>query len=242
MDRRTFTKLLGSGIAVTIAPSTLTQPLFASGGGLYKSYERLQLVDAAGMPIKAGALKTEVPYVFMYPYVSTPCFIIALPQPSEKEVKLSSEFDEHYVWKGGVGKENTIVGYCAICAHALTHPTPEDSFITYVPKGTASMAHQEGGVIVCSSHLSVYDPAQGAKNISGVAQEPLASVILEYDAATDYLYAAGILGPERFHDFFRTFKPQLAKRFTPFKKAQKLISFSIPTVPLTEYTKDVIVY
>lgn len=242
MDRRTFNKILGTGAIIAIAPSSITQTLFAADGTLYKSYERSQLVDKNGNPIKAADLKPEIPYVFTYPYVSTPCFLIRLPESAQKEVKLKDVNDEEYTWKGGVGKDGSIVGYSAICSHSLTHPNKSDSFITYVPKGGKTMAYEKGGVIVCSSHLSAFDPKVGAKNVAGPADEPLPAIVLEYDEKTDFIYAAGVLGPARFHDFFKTFKPQLKKQFKKYKKAKKFVKFSIATIPLTEYSEDVILY
>ena len=242
MDRRTFNKILGTGAIIAVAPSAITQTLFAADGTLYKSYERSQLVDKDGNPIKASELKPEVPYVFTYPYVSTPCFLIRLPETVQKEITLKDINDQAYVWKGGVGKDSSIVGFSAICSHSLTHPNKSDSFITYVPNGGKTMAYDKGGVIVCSSHLSAFDPKNGAKNIAGPADEPLASIVLEHDEATDFIYAAGVIGPERFHDFFKTFKPQLKKEFKKYKDAKKFVKFSIATLPLSEYTQDVILY
>lgn len=242
MQRRTFNKIVGAGVMVAVSPSLISQDLFASDGQLYKSYEKTLLVDKDGNPIKVSNLKEEVSYIFNYPYVSTPCFLLKMPEALDQEVKLSSSIGEEYVWKGGVGKGNNIVSYSGICSHALTHPNPEDSFVSYVPRSGKTLAYDKGGVIVCSSHLSAYDPLQGAKNVSGEAKEPLASVVLEYDEANDQVYAVGVLGVEMFHKFFRTFKPQLKDRFKKYRKAKKLIKVSTATVPLTEYSKEVIAY
>ena len=242
MHRRTFNKVLGSGIMVAASPSLIQGYLFANDGALYASYEKTLLTDANGEPIKLSSLKTEVPYVFNYPHISTPCFLIKLPKPAKQEVTLKASSGETYIWKGGIGEEGNIVAFSAICSHALTHPNPDDSFITYVPQNGKSLAYEKGGVVVCSSHLSAFDPTQGAKNVAGEAKEPLASIVLEYDQENDKVYASGVLGVEMFHQFFRIFRPQLADRFQSARKARKLIKVSTATVALSEYTKEIIQY
>lgn len=242
MQRRTFNKIVGAGVLVAISPSLIRNELFAADGQMFKTYEKTLLVDAKGEAIKLANIKAEVPYIFNYPHVSTPCFLLKLAQPATEEIKLKSGIGEEYIWKGGVGKENNIVGFSGICSHALTHPNPEDSFVTYVPQGAKTMAYNKGGVIVCSSHLSAYDPLKGANVVAGEAKDPLASVVLEYDEANDKLYAVGVLGVELFHKYFRAFKPQLKDRFKKYRKAKKLVKISTATVPLAEYTKEIIQY
>lgn len=242
MQRRTFNKLVGAGAIVAMSPSLIEQVLFASDGQMFKAYERTLLVDANGDAIKVSDLKEEVPYIFNYPYVSTPCFLLKTNSEIKEEVKLTSSLGEEYVWKGGVGKANNIVGFSGICSHALTHPNPTDSFVTYVPKEGKTLAYDKGGVIVCSSHLSAYDPLKGASVVAGEAKDPLASIVLEYDETNDNIYASGVLGVGLFHKYFRSFKPQLKDRFKKFRKAKKLIKISTATVPLSEYTKEIIQY
>lgn len=242
MDRRYFVKLLGVGAtAVAINPSSISQTLFASDGIMYKTYEKVQLTDKDGNPIKLSDLKEEVNYVFNYPYMSTPCFIINLGEKTESKVELTTEDGDKYEWTGGIGKNNAVVSYSAICAHALTHPNPSDSFIKYVPRSGKTMAYSEAGVIVCSAHLSAYDPKRGAKNLAGEAKQPLASIVLEH-AADDTIYAVGVLGNGLFHQFFKGFKPELKERYGSPVKAKKLVSISAPTVVLSEYSADIIQY
>jgi arsenite oxidase small subunit len=202
MDRRNFLKVVAGATFVAVSPSMIRGNLYAADGSLYVAYEKTQLVDAAGKPIKVSALAKEVTYIFNYPYASTPCMLINLPQPTEKEVALKSESGDSYVWKSGVGKDRTVVAYVAICTHQMTHPTPNDSFITYVPKAKKTMAYDKGGVIVCSSHLSAFDAGAGAKVLGGAATQPLQAVVLEH-AADDTLWAVGILGMDKFQDYFK---------------------------------------
>lgn len=241
MDRRNFLKVVAGATVVAVSPSMIRGNLYAADGTLYQAYEKTQLLDAAGKPIKASALEKEVTYIFNYPYASTPCMLINLPKPTGKDVELSSENNEKYIWKSGVGKERTVVAYVAICTHQMTHPTPNDSFIGYVPTSKKTMAYEKSGIIVCSSHLSAFDAGAGAKVLGGAATQPLNAVVLEH-AADDTLWAVGILGSDKFQDYFKSFRPELKEFYGGPAEAKKLVSISAKTVKLTEYSKEIIQY
>jgi len=241
MDRRNFLKVVAGATVVAINPSLIGGKLYAADGRLYAAYEKTQLLDGTGKPIKASMLEKEVTYIFNYPYASTPCMLVNLPNPTAQDVELTAENGEKYVWKSGVGKNRTIVAYVAICTHQLTHPTPNDSFIMYVPEKTKTMAYDKSGVIVCSSHLSAFDAGAGAKVLGGAATQPLAAVVLEH-ASDDTLWAVGILGSDKFQDYFKAFKPELKQFYNGPAEAKKLVSISAKTVKLTEFSKDLIQY
>lgn len=226
---------------IAVNPALIRGNLYAADGRLYTAYEKAQLVDAAGNPIKASALNVETNYIFNYPYASTPCMIINLPEPTVQEVELKSDSGEQYVWKNGVGKDRTIVAYVAICPHQLSHPTPNDNFIQYVQKSKPTIAYDNSGIIVCSSHLSVFDAKSGAKNLRGAATQPLAAVVLDV-AADDTIWAVGILGPDKFQDYFKSFKPEFKEFYGGIAQAKQLVSISAKTVKMTEYSKDIIQY
>ena len=243
MDRRNFLKISGvSGAMVAIAPSTITGQLRADDGTLFEAYERVQLVDAEGNPLKATGLKIETNYLFNYPFVGTPSILLDLGEETAKDVKLKSEDEEEYIWKGGVGAKRTIVAYSAICSHQLAHPTPDDSFVQYLARGKTTMAtEQKGGIIVCSSHLSAFDTKQGCKQVAGPAEQALASIIIEV-AQDDTLWASAVLGPDKFHDYFKRYKPEMKKFYGGKRKAKKRVKDSALTVTLNEYTKEIIQY
>lgn len=242
MNRRNFFKVVaGTGALVAASPFITNQKLFADDGTLYQAYEKVQLVDASGAPIKASSLKKEVNYIFNYPHVGTPCMLIDLPEAAERNVKLKSEDGQEYVWKGGIGKDKSIVAFSAICSHQLAHPTPEDSFIKYVPTSGKTMSYKSGGVIVCSSHLSAFDAASGSAPLSGPAAQPLASVLIEI-ADDDTIWASGILGPDKFHEYFSAYKPEMKKYYGNHRKAKKLVKVSAKTVTLQEYSDLIIQY
>ena len=242
MQRRNFLKILGTGAIIAINPSLINGILRADDGNLFIAYNKVKLLDAQGNALKASSLKKEVTYVFLYPHVSTPCLLIDLEKPTHKNIALKSETSEEYLWRGGVGKNSSIVAYSGICSHQLTHPTPDDSFIKYVPISEKSIACQERGVIVCSSHLSAFDAAKGCKNIAGEARQPLASIILEYDEINDELYAVAVLGSDKFQDYFKSFKDELDQYYGGKRKGKKLAEESAKVVELTQFSKEVISY
>lgn len=242
MKRRSFLKLTGtSALAVVIAPSLITQKLYAENGDLYKTYEKIQLKDDKGNPLKASSLMSEENYVFNYPFISTPCILVDLGEPTEKKVRLQADDGTNYVFESGVGVKGSIVAFSAICPHQLTHPTPDDSFFKYVPRAGKTMAFDKAGVFVCSSHLSAFDPKAGGKRVNGPATEGLTQIVLEIDAE-DNIWAVGALGPDRFHDYLDAFKPEFEKYYGGKRKGKKLIKEEAKVVALSNFSKDIIQY
>lgn len=241
MNRRNFLKVVGAtGAVVAVNPSMINQTLYANTG-MYQAYERVQLVDGNGTPIKASTLKKETNYIFNYPHASTPSMLVDLGESTATDVKLMTEEGQEYIWKSGAGKQRSIVAYSAICSHQLTHPTPSDSFLQYVPKKGKTMAFDKPGIIVCSSHLSAFDAKAGAKRLSGPAVDPLASIVIEV-AEDDTLWAVGVLGQDRFHDYFKAYRPEFKEWYGGRRGAKKLVKVSAKTVTLNEYSKEIIQY
>jgi Rieske Fe-S protein len=173
-----------------------TGALPAVAGELH-AYPRSLLVDPSGNAMSSRQLKVGEPYLFNYPFVASPVFLLVL----EREVRaaeLVTEAKQHYAAPAGVGPNRSIVAFSAICAHKLMYPTPALSFIGVRNGLTGEPAH----VIHCCGDNSRYDPAQGAHVISGPAPQPLATVLLEWDAKSDRLYAVGTRGGEMFKAFF----------------------------------------
>ena len=204
--RRKFIEICLVGAAPCVAMAADKTPPRAatkSSPPISRQYSRVKLVDADGKAVKAKSLKAHHNYVFNYPYASTPCFLLNLDKQLTDSVSLKSSAVGAYDWPGGVGAAKSIVAYSAICAHKLAYPTQQVSFISYRPK--PSKASTRGQVISCCADKSVYDPFLGAKVISGPAAQPLAAILLEYDAKTDELYAVGIFGAEKFAEFFQKY-------------------------------------
>ena len=204
--RRKFIEICVVGAAPCVAMAADKNPANVaakSSPSVSRQYNRVKLVDADGKAIKAKSLKAHHNYVFNYPYASTPCFLLNLDKKLTDSVNLKSDKVGAYDWPGGVGAAKSIVAYSAICAHKLAYPTQQVSFISYRPN--PSKASTRGQVISCCADKSVYDPFLGAKVISGPASQPLAAILLEYDAKTDELYAVGIFGGEKFTEFFQKY-------------------------------------
>ena len=173
-------------------------------------YARTQLVNIHGEPIKLAQLAPRINYVYNYPYAGTPCFLLNLGRPVAAADNVLRADGASYAWSGGVGPGRALVSYSAICAHKLAYPTRDVSFIRFQSERSAT---SDGNVIHCCADHSVYDPAAGARVVSGPAPQPLAAILLDYDAATDGLAALGTVGAEQFDAFFRKYDFKLAMEY-----------------------------
>ena len=197
MKRRDFVQLC----AATAAGASLPDTTRATGLAARK-YARAKLVDEKGAALRIESLQPGLTYVFDYPYAATPCFLLRLPRvvPS---VVLRTASGDPYEWTGGIGAGKSVVAYSAICAHKMTYPTRQVSFIGY--RDAPSPVAGPGKVITCCSDRSVYDPAAGARVVSGPAPQPLATILLDYDPKADQAFAVGALGGEKFDEFFQKY-------------------------------------
>ncbi len=203
MQRRDFIRLCASGVAATGLPAGL-----AAQNPALHFYSRTTLVDAGGKPLLASSLPAQKNLIFHYPYATTPCFLINLGKPARAKATLKTAGNQSYEWNGGVGRTGSVVAYSAICAHQLAYPTRQISFISYRAEASASNKHAQ--VIHCCAEHSQYDPAAGGRVVAGPAPQPLAAILLEYDATTDELSAVGTLGGEMFNQFFAKYEFKLA--------------------------------
>src|SRR4029079_1621800 len=122
-------------------------------------------------------------------------------------VDLRTESGLAYRWAGGIGVQKNVVAYSAICAHKMTYPTKAGSFVGY--RNGPSRVAGPGKVITCCSDRSVYDPAAGAKVVSGPAPQPLATILLQHEPKADEIFAVGTFGGEKFAEFFSKFQFRL---------------------------------
>lgn len=202
MERRNFLAGCAAACAAGALPARGDTPLQP------RRYHRAMLVDAAGRPLRAGSLVAHRNYIFHYPYAATPCFLLELGRPAGAAPSLKTENAGRYDWPGGVGPARSIVAYSAICAHQLTYPTKDISFISYRAQPTPHSKLAQ--VIHCCSEHSQYDPAQGARVLAGPAPQPLAAILLEHDAGSDGLHAIGTVGGEMFNQFFAKYAFRLS--------------------------------
>ena len=198
MKRRDFVQVCAASAAGVALPDAKCASTLSA-----RLYKRAKLVDERGQPVRNAALQQGATYVFDYPYAATPCFLLKLERPANAGIALKTETGFDYVWEGGVGAARNIVAYSAICAHKMTYPTRQVSFIGY--RNDPSPVAGPGKVITCCSDRSVYDPAAGGRVLSGPAPQPLATILLEHDAKADELFAVGTFGGEKFAEFFAKF-------------------------------------
>jgi len=231
VERRKF---LGTCAAISGTAGLVALPAWAEVAP--RLYDRARLVDVHGVPLKARALIAETNYVFHYPFVGTPCFLLNLGRPIAGAATLRREDGTTYAWSGGVGPARGIVAFSAICAHKLAYPTRDVSFIRYQPQRSATSDAQ---VIHCCADHSVYDPASGARVLAGPAPQPLAAILLDYDAATDELAAQGTVGAEQFDAFFKKYEFKLALDHGQ-GKARRPVGASAVVRELAQYCKQTI--
>ncbi len=242
MDRRGFFKISKDSLLYAASLSAVSATvLWGDEGRFMQKFERVKLLDCYNNPLKEETLKEEETYIFNYPYVSTPAFLLKLKNPPKEQMRLKDEEGNEYLWRGGVGKEGKIVSYMAICTHQLAHPNPLESFVGYVGENQRSSAYSKGGVIVCSSHLSVFDPRRGGIPLTGPARSPLAAVVLESDSNGD-LWAVGVAGSVRFREFFRSFRPEFKRFYGGLRKAKRFVFGATVVKPISQYTKEVVIF
>jgi arsenite oxidase small subunit len=224
MQRREFVKFCAASIVPTPVLAADARP---------RLYSKAKLVNPKGAPILARALPANQNLIFHYPFAATPCFLLNLGRSAAASVQLKTAANESYEWKGGVGAERSVVAYSAICAHKLTYPTRDISFISFRAEKTAGSRH--AAVIHCCSEHSQYDPAQGARVLAGPAPQPLAAILLEHDSNTDEIHAVGTLGGELFNEFFQKYEFKLAMEHPGPRAA---VAGSCVVQPLESYCKQ----
>jgi Rieske Fe-S protein len=206
LRRRAFLKLCAAaGALVAGRPALLAQP-----SSPRTPAHPVRLVHPEDRPLRRADLMVGRSYVFHYPYAITPCFLIDLGRPAAARAGLETDDGREYRWQGGVGPGRSVVAFSAICAHRMSYPTREVSFISY-RHGRARYTDLERRpavreqVIYCCSEGSAYDPAEGARVLGGPAPQPLAAVDLQWDQSNDSLTATGTYGGQMFDRFFEQF-------------------------------------
>ena len=227
MERRDFLKLCAAGAATAGAPAL-------AADARPQLYTRTLLLDGTGAPLRASRIPAERNLIFHYPFAATPCFLLNLGRPAKASALLKTGDNRSYEWTGGVGPGRSIVAYSAICAHKLTYPTRDISFISY--RAEKSARNRIGQVIHCCSEHSQYDPAEGGRVVAGPAPQPLASILLEWDPSKDEIHAVGTLGGEMFNEFFEkyAFKLQLEGGGAP----KQAVGGAIKVEALDNYCKQ----
>ena len=239
MKRREFVKICASAVAgVSASPE-----LLAEGVRQMHFYNRTALIDyRTGERVTASSLRVGEAYIFNYPYISTPCFLINLGRPLKFTESLETKDGQAYSWYGGSGANQSIVAFSAICSHKMSHPTPSVSFINYRHEKVKFRDHKEQvvedeGMIYCCSEKSVYDPAKGGKVLGGPASQPLAAIVLEYNKSDDSLEAVATMGGEMFEKYFAAFEQRLILQLGRTNIREALNDTS-EVMPLDKYCRN----
>lgn len=198
-----------------MATMAVTDPGRVAWSARLRRYDRVLLTDEAGVPLNGKQIAANEAFVFHYPYVTTPCFLLNLGKPLAGGATLATATEGSYTWQGGIGPRQSLVAFSAICAHKLSYPTRTLSFLNYRPDPVRFASAGQGvqvrnQLIYCCSERSAYDPAIGAAVLGGPATQPLTAVELEYDSASDRVFAVGTRGGELYEEFFEKFSFQLA--------------------------------
>ncbi|MGH8502349.1 MAG: hypothetical protein ACREVE_07720 [Gammaproteobacteria bacterium] len=238
ISRRGFTKLCMA--AASLIAHRAHSRSASDGLEAVHHYERARLVDPSRQPITVDDLRTGVNYIFHYPYFTTPCFLINLGERTTASQNLQTEDGRSYRWNGGVGPQRAVVAFSAICAHLMTHPAPEVSFINYRHRAVnfrdkAKEPARESRVIYCCSEKSVY-AAAGARVLGGPAPQPLAVITLDYESADDAFFATGTQGGEMFDRFFHEHSFRLALAYGT-DDVRKPVGDTATVLPLSEFCK-----
>jgi len=200
MQRRDFNRLcsglLAGAAGFSRVLSANTQP-----------YPRSSLVYDDNSPVTVDSLPPGTSCVFSYPYVTTPCFVMRLSTAAKQ--------NEH--WHGGVGEDNSVVAFSAICSHKMSHPAKPISHINFrsdklVFRDRNGEEQEREQLISCCSERSVYDPTNGGAVLGGPAPVPLAAIALEL-SDDGQIVAIGSSGPDQYERFLEKFGFRLAMEY-----------------------------
>ena len=122
------------------------------------------------------------------PYAATPCLLLKLQRAGHGAGRAEAR-----------GRHVSTRGRAASAASATSSRSPRSARTSSPIRrarcrssaiSASAPRRRARNVIHCCADHSVYDPAEGARVVSGPAPQPLAAILLEYAAADDGLYAA----------------------------------------------------
>lgn len=216
MNRRDFLKTCGF-IGLLIEGKLTISRAGSISEGKFKG--KVPLVKGDGNPFNIKEVQRYEPYIFFYPYVSTPCILVDVGERA----------------KGGIGSDESIVSFSLICSHQWSFPTPSETFITYYGPEEASLVDR-GNVIQCCVHMSVFDPLRDGKVLDGPADYPLARILLDTDEKGN-IYAVGVAGRDQFAEFFQANGSILSKLYGSLERAKYKVKES-KVMRLRDYTEE----
>src|ERR1700674_2186228 len=103
MKRRDFVRICAASATGAALPDASRAATLTA-----RIYPRAKLVDERRHPGRIASLQAGTNYVFDYPYLATPCFLLRLERPAITGMVLKTEAGEPYVWEGGVGSGKNV--------------------------------------------------------------------------------------------------------------------------------------
>lgn len=218
MERRDFLKTCA--VSATLAAGGIIFLNDARAANLpVTRFKQVLLTDTTGKPIWFDTLTNDTPYIFHYPFASTPNFLLLLDLPV-KSMEYSTNEGDKYQTPGGIGIGKNLVAYSAICPHQWSYPTKDFTVINYYNKKDPGCL-QGVQLIKCCAHLSVFDPKICGKKVDGPAENNMAMIVLEADEAKKEIYAVGVAGRTQYNEFFDLYKQELRKEYGSSAKAKE---------------------
>ena len=154
LTRREFIRMgctaISGSMAVGMAPALSAAGLQAAPPGNYPA------VDIAAL----ATINVDMPIPFTYPDTNSPAVLLRLRQPAP----------------GGVGPNNAIVAYSALCTHKGCH-------VAFRP---------ERKLLICPCHWSSFDPAKSGQMVIGQGSQALPQIALRVQGTR--VQATGITG------------------------------------------------
>lgn len=243
MDRRKFNRVCTSLLA---GAAGLSQQAATAS---LRSYPTTLLVDSNNQVLDFNNLKPGTCLIFNYPFVTTPCFLIRLDSgklvpghnpDGSQSATLTDRAGQTYEWQGGVGPDHTLVAFSAICTHKMSHPAEPISHINFRTEEkeffTDGKKTQQSQVIMCCSEHSIYDPADGARVLSGPAPQPLAAISLKV-SKTGEISATGSYGEDMYDTFLEKFGFRLAME-SGVSDPATLVGETSAAIPAAEFSRQ----
>jgi len=184
--------------------------MHVAANDLQTPYPASRLVHRDNSPLRVADLAPGESFIFSYPYVTTPCFLMRLDMQGQGQ-------DGQNFLPGGLGDDLSILAFSAICSHKLSHPAKPISHINFRSEPVSfvdsdGIAQQRDQLISCCSERSVYDPAAGGKVLAGPAPSPLAAIVLQTNEQ-DEIIATGSHGADQYDRFLQKFGFRLALEY-----------------------------
>jgi len=224
MDRRQFNSLCSALLAGAASSHSRANELTVH-------YPASRLVYQDDTPVTLDSLVAGKSYIFSYPYVTTPCFLMRLTRSAPANGS----------WPGGIDTDNSVVAFSAICSHKMSHPAKPISHIAYRPQVVSfydanGKKHDRDGLISCCSERSVYDPSSAGEVLSGPAPAPLAAIVLKANAG-GLVSAVGSTGPDQYQRFLTKFGFRLAMEYG-ITDIQARTGQTVVVVPAEEFSSQ----